>query len=104
MIKYNPPSSAEFKYEQELYLLSPLVPPWHIAGTAYNPQYCSFPVIRIVKNKDLINISYFQFKVLMYAKSKSSIVVLGTVYRNGILKITGIHSEVFFLGNLKLIL
>jgi hypothetical protein len=60
----------------------------------YNPPDCSFPVIRIFKNKVLININYFQFEVLMYAKSKSSKVVLGTKYRNCILEITGIHSEV----------
>jgi hypothetical protein len=29
---HSPPSSAEVKYEQELYLLSPHVPPWHVAG------------------------------------------------------------------------
>jgi hypothetical protein len=29
---YSPPSSAEFKNEQELYLLSPLAPPWRVAG------------------------------------------------------------------------
>jgi hypothetical protein len=28
----HPPSSAEVKYEQELYLLSPHVPPWRVAG------------------------------------------------------------------------
>jgi hypothetical protein len=32
---HSPPSSAEVKYEQELYLLSPLVPPWHVAGQLY---------------------------------------------------------------------
>jgi hypothetical protein len=31
---HSPPSSAEVKYESELYLLSPLVPPWHIASTS----------------------------------------------------------------------
>jgi hypothetical protein len=29
------PSSAEVKYELELYLLSPHVPPWHVAGQLY---------------------------------------------------------------------
>jgi hypothetical protein len=30
-----PPSSAEVEYEKELYLLSPHVPPWHVAGQLY---------------------------------------------------------------------
>jgi hypothetical protein len=29
---HSPPSSAEVKYELELYLLSPHVPPWHVGG------------------------------------------------------------------------
>jgi hypothetical protein len=29
------PSSAEVKYEKELYLLSPYAPPWHVAGHLY---------------------------------------------------------------------
>jgi hypothetical protein len=29
---HSPPSSAEVKYGQELYLLSPHVPPWNVAG------------------------------------------------------------------------
>jgi hypothetical protein len=32
---HSPPSSAEVKYEQELYLLSPHAPPWHVAGHLY---------------------------------------------------------------------
>jgi hypothetical protein len=32
---HSPPSSAEVKYEQELYLLSPHVPPWRVAGQLY---------------------------------------------------------------------
>jgi hypothetical protein len=32
---HSPPSSAEVKNEQELYLLSPHVPPWHAAGSLY---------------------------------------------------------------------
>jgi hypothetical protein len=32
---HSPPSSAEIKYEQELYLLSPHVPPWRVAGQLY---------------------------------------------------------------------
>jgi hypothetical protein len=32
---HSPPSSAEVKYEQELYLLSPHVPPWRAAGQLY---------------------------------------------------------------------
>jgi hypothetical protein len=32
---HSPPSSAEVKYEQELYLLSSHVPPWHVAGQLY---------------------------------------------------------------------
>jgi hypothetical protein len=32
---HSPPSSAEVKNEQELYLLSPHVPPWHVAGQLY---------------------------------------------------------------------
>jgi hypothetical protein len=32
---HSPPSSAEVKYEQELYLLSPHVPPWHVEGQLY---------------------------------------------------------------------
>jgi hypothetical protein len=31
---HSPPSSAEVKYEKELYLLSSHVPPWRVAGTA----------------------------------------------------------------------
>jgi hypothetical protein len=29
---HSPPTSAEVKYELELYLLSPHAPPWHVAG------------------------------------------------------------------------
>jgi hypothetical protein len=32
---HSPPSSAEVKYEWELYLLSPHVPPWRAAGHLY---------------------------------------------------------------------
>jgi hypothetical protein len=32
---HSPPSSAKVKHEQELYLLSPRVPPWHVAGQLY---------------------------------------------------------------------
>jgi hypothetical protein len=32
---HSPPSSAEVKNEQELYLLSPHMPPWCIAGQLY---------------------------------------------------------------------
>jgi hypothetical protein len=32
---HSPPSSAEVKYEQELYLLSSHVPPRHVAGQLY---------------------------------------------------------------------
>jgi hypothetical protein len=32
---HSPPSSAEVKYEYELYLLSPHVPPWRVAGQLY---------------------------------------------------------------------
>jgi hypothetical protein len=32
---HSPPSSAEVKYEQELYLLSPHAPPWCVAGSLY---------------------------------------------------------------------
>jgi hypothetical protein len=32
---HSPPSSAEVKYEQELYLLSPHAPPWRVAGQIY---------------------------------------------------------------------
>jgi hypothetical protein len=32
---HSPPSSAEVKNEYELYLLSPHVPPWHVAGQLY---------------------------------------------------------------------
>jgi hypothetical protein len=32
---HSPPSSAEVKYEQELYLVSPYVPPWRVAGQLY---------------------------------------------------------------------
>jgi hypothetical protein len=32
---HSPPSSAEVKNESELYLLSPHVPPWHVAGQLY---------------------------------------------------------------------
>jgi hypothetical protein len=32
---HSPPSSAEIKNEQELYLLSPNAPPWHVAGHIY---------------------------------------------------------------------
>jgi hypothetical protein len=31
----SPPSSAEFKKEYELYLLSPKVPQWHVTGPLY---------------------------------------------------------------------
>jgi hypothetical protein len=32
---HSPPSSAEVKYEKELYLLSANVSPWHVAGQLY---------------------------------------------------------------------
>jgi hypothetical protein len=32
---HSPPSSVEVKYEYELYLLSPHVSPWHVAGQLY---------------------------------------------------------------------
>jgi hypothetical protein len=32
---HSPPSSAEVKYEKELYLLSPHAPPWRVAGQLY---------------------------------------------------------------------
>jgi hypothetical protein len=32
---HSPPSSAEVKNEQELYLLSPDEPPWRVAGLLY---------------------------------------------------------------------
>jgi hypothetical protein len=32
---HSPPSSAEVKYEWELYLLFPHAPPWHVAGQLY---------------------------------------------------------------------
>jgi hypothetical protein len=32
---HSPPSSAEVKYEYEVYLLSPHVPPWRVAGQLY---------------------------------------------------------------------
>jgi hypothetical protein len=32
---HSPPSSAEVKNEQELYLLSPQTPPWRVAGSLY---------------------------------------------------------------------
>jgi hypothetical protein len=32
---HSPPSSAEVKYEKELYLLSPQAPPWRVAGSVY---------------------------------------------------------------------
>jgi hypothetical protein len=32
---HSSPSSAEVKNEQELYLLSPQAPPWHVAGQLY---------------------------------------------------------------------
>jgi hypothetical protein len=34
-VDHSPPSSAEVKNEQELYLLPPHVPPWHVAGLFY---------------------------------------------------------------------
>jgi hypothetical protein len=41
---HSPPSSAEIKNEQELYLLSPHVPPWRVAGQLYLLLYSwSFP-------------------------------------------------------------
>jgi hypothetical protein len=32
---HSPPSSADVKYEKELYLLSPHGPPWRVAGQLY---------------------------------------------------------------------
>jgi hypothetical protein len=32
---HSPPTSAEVKNEQELYLLSPHAPPWRVAGSLY---------------------------------------------------------------------
>jgi hypothetical protein len=36
---HSPPSSAEVKNEQELYLLSPHVPPWRVAGQFFYHVY-----------------------------------------------------------------
>jgi hypothetical protein len=42
---HSPPSSAEVKYEQELYLLSPHAPQWHVAGHLY--LYYFISLIRV---------------------------------------------------------
>jgi hypothetical protein len=34
-LDHSPPSSAEVKNEQELYLLSPHAPPWRVTGSLY---------------------------------------------------------------------
>jgi hypothetical protein len=34
-VDHSPPSSAEVKYEWDLYLLSPHAPPWRVAGSLY---------------------------------------------------------------------
>jgi hypothetical protein len=39
---HSPPSSADVKYGKELYLLSPLLPPWRVAG-----HLCFLPFIII---------------------------------------------------------
>jgi hypothetical protein len=38
---HSPSSSADVKYEQELYLLSPHAPPWRVVGSLYffNPEW-----------------------------------------------------------------
>jgi hypothetical protein len=49
---HSPPSSAEVKNEQELFLLSPHVPPWRVAGQLYfllffttNSKMCRYLVM-----------------------------------------------------------
>jgi hypothetical protein len=44
---HSPPSSAEVKYEQELYLLSPHAPPWRVAGLRYFFFYLNVQFFRI---------------------------------------------------------
>jgi hypothetical protein len=39
---HSPPSSGEVKYEYELYLLSPHMPPWNVAGQLYFFLYWYF--------------------------------------------------------------
>jgi hypothetical protein len=49
---HSTPSSANVKYELELYLLSPHVPPWRVAGQLYFSLLCfltsSIYVLRLV--------------------------------------------------------
>jgi hypothetical protein len=45
---HSPPSSAEVKNEQELYLLSPHAPPWRVAGSLYLTRILISTVIFIL--------------------------------------------------------
>jgi hypothetical protein len=59
---HSPPSSVEVKYEQELYLLSPHAPSWHVAGhlylyiKAYSVKYWQSDK---VFNVHLLTVNYF---------------------------------------------
>jgi hypothetical protein len=63
----SPPSSAEVKYEQELYLLSPDVPPWRVAGQLY----FTYKELGKLHNKRLHNVysSTGIFRVITFRKN-----------------------------------
>jgi hypothetical protein len=54
---HSPPTSAEVKNEQELYLLSPHAPPWRVAGSLYH-----FYLFYHLVNKDNEFIYNIQFR------------------------------------------
>jgi hypothetical protein len=63
---HSPPSSAEVKYEQKLYLLSPHVPPWHVAGRLYFffTLYFSVENGKKIKDSELSDFSQPRIKVV----------------------------------------
>jgi hypothetical protein len=64
---HSPPFSAKVKYEQELYLLSPHVPPWHVAGQLPFYSVLSFITVCINSSKSKLYVIWitntFGYKV-----------------------------------------
>jgi hypothetical protein len=62
--EHSPPSSAEVKYEQELYLLSPHVPPWRVVGQLYFLQVSNIFVHTVCFK--LINFDFYMVPFLSF--------------------------------------
>jgi hypothetical protein len=62
----SPPSSAEVKYEEELYLLSPYVPPWRAAG-----QLCFALLLLAMRWRHYLANLYVLCDLMKYGESLS---------------------------------